>query len=143
MSDANQQLVHRWFDEVWNQGNPATIDELLLPDGKVHGFPEPSAILTGPSEFKQAHSLFKEAFSNIKVEVDEIIADSDKVAARWTATVTHTGQALGFPPTGRTTSFSGTSFLHVQQGKIAEAWNHMDFTRVVLELQTASVTTKR
>src|ERR1700679_600902 len=49
MSDANKQLVQRWFDEVWNQGNPATIDELLLPDGKAHGFPEPSAILTGPS----------------------------------------------------------------------------------------------
>ncbi len=143
MSDANQQLVQRWFDEVWNQGNPTTIDELMLPDGKAHGFPEPSAILIGPSEFKQAHALFKEAFSNISVNVDEIIADADHVAARWTVTVTHTGQALGFPPTGRTASFSGTSFLHIEQGKIAEAWNHMDFTRVVLELQAASVTAKR
>ena len=143
MSQTNQQLVHRWFDEVWNQGNPATIDELMLPDGKAHGFPEPSAILTGPSEFKQAHSLFNEAFSNISVHVDEIIADGDNVAARWTATVTHTGEALGFPPTGRTATFSGTSFLHVADGKIAEAWNHMDFTRVVLELQTAAVTAKR
>jgi steroid delta-isomerase-like uncharacterized protein len=143
MSDANKQLVQRWFDEVWNQGNPATIDELMLPDGKAHGFPEPSAILTGPSEFKQAHSLFNEAFSNIKVEVNEIIADGDNVAARWTATITHTGHTLGFPPTGRRASFSGTSFLHIANGKIAEAWNHIDFTRVVLELQTASVTTKR
>ena len=143
MSDANKQLVQRWFDEVWNQGSPATIHELFHADGKAHGFPEPSAILTGPSEFKQAHSLFNEAFSNIKVEVNEVIAAEDNVAARWTATVTHTGQALGFPPTGRTSSFSGTSFIHFANGKIAEAWNHMDFTRVVLELQTASVTTKR
>jgi predicted ester cyclase len=143
MSDANKQLVHRWFDEVWNQGNPATIEELFHPDGKAHGFPEPAAILTGPSEFKQAHSLFKEGFSNINVHLDEVIAEGDNVAARWTATVTHTGQSLGFPPTGRTASFSGTSFLHVANGKIAEAWNHMDFTRVVLELQAASVTAKR
>ena len=142
MSKANQQLVQRWFEEVWNQGNPATIDELLLPNGKTHGFPEPSAFLTGPSDFKQAHALFKEAFSNIKVQIEEILSDGDNVAARWTATVSHTGQALGFPPTGRTTSFSGTSFVHLADGKIAEAWNHMDFTRVVLELQTASITAK-
>ena len=48
MSDSNKQLVQRWFDEVWNQGNPATIDELFHPDGKAHGFPEPAAILTAP-----------------------------------------------------------------------------------------------
>jgi steroid delta-isomerase-like uncharacterized protein len=143
MSNPNKQLVQRWFDEVWNQGSPATIHELFHPDGKAHGFPEPSAILTGPSEFTQAHSLFKEAFSNIKVHLDEVIAEGDNVAARWTATITHTGQALGFPPTNRTTSFSGTSFMHFKDGKIAEAWNHMDFTRVVLELQAASVTAKR
>jgi steroid delta-isomerase-like uncharacterized protein len=143
MSTTHQQLVHRWFDEVWNQGNPATIDQLMLPDGKAYGFPEPSAVLIGPSAFRQAHALFNEAFSNINVTVDEIIAEADNVAARWTATVTHTGQALGFPPTGRTTSFSGTSFLHIKDGKIDEGWNHMDFTRVVLELQAASVTTKR
>jgi steroid delta-isomerase-like uncharacterized protein len=143
MSDANKQLVQRWFDEVWNQGSPATIHELFHSDGIAHGFPEPSAILTGPSEFTQAHALFKDAFSNIKVHVDETIAEGDNVAARWTATITHTGQALGFPPTGRTSTFSGTSFLHIADGKIAEAWNHMDFTRVVLELQAASVATKR
>lgn len=143
MSDANKQLVQRWFDEVWNQGSPATIHELFHSDGKAHGFPEPSAILTGPAEFTQAHALFKDAFSNIKVHLDETIAEGDHVAARWTATVTHTGQALGFPPTGRTATFSGTSFLHVKDGKIAEAWNHMDFTRVVLELQAAAATSKR
>jgi predicted ester cyclase len=139
MSDANKQLVQRWFDEVWNQGNPASIDELFLPDGKAHGFPEPSAILTGPSEFKQAHALFKEAFSNINVELNDILSEADRAAVRWTATVTHTGQALGFDPTGKTATFSGTSFLLVKDGKIAEAFNHMDFTRVVLELQAAAL----
>lgn len=143
MSAANKQLVQRWFHEVWNQGNAATIDELMLPDAIAYGFPEPSAILTGPSEFKQAHALFNEAFSNISVSLDEVLAEGDKVAARWTATVTHTGQALGFPPTGRTTSFSGTSLLQIRDGKFAHGWNHMDFTRVVLELQTVSVTAKR
>jgi predicted ester cyclase len=142
MSDANKHLVQRWFDEVWNQGNPAAIDELFLPDGKAYGFPEPSAILTGPSEFKQAHALFQEAFSNINVDVNKIIVEGDHVAARWTATVTHSGQALGFAPTGRSISFSGTSFLLLKNGKIAEGWNHMDFTRVVLELQTSSLTAK-
>jgi steroid delta-isomerase-like uncharacterized protein len=139
MSNANKQVVQRWFDEVWNQGSPATIHELFLADGKAHGFPEPSAILTGPAEFTQAHALFKEAFSDINVEINEIIAEGDRAAAHWTATVTHTGNALGFPPTNRTTSFSGTSFMHFKDGRIAEAWNHMDFTRVVLELQAAGV----
>ncbi len=139
---AHQQLVRRWFHEVWTLGNPATIDELFLPDGKAHGFPEPSAVLTGPSEFKQAHALFHQAFSNIHVEVLDILSEGDHVAARWYATVTHTGHALGFDPTGCTVSFAGSSFLHVQNGKIAAGFNYMDFTRVVLELQAAALPSK-
>jgi predicted ester cyclase len=142
MSDANKQLVQRWFDEVWNQGNPASIDELFLPDGKAYGFPEPSAILTGPAEFKQAHALFQEAFSDISVEVNDILSEGDHAAARWTVTVTHTGQALGFAPTGKRATFSGSSFLIIRDGKISDGWNHMDFTRVVLELQASSLPTK-
>ena len=76
------------------------------------------------------------------MELNEILTEGHRAAARWTATVTHTGQALGFAPTGRTISLSGTSFLTFRDGKIENGYNHMDFTRVVLELQAASLKTQ-
>ena len=121
MSDANKRLVHRWFEEVWNQGNTAAIDELFHPDGKAHGFPEPGAILTGPPEFKQVHATFHNAFSNIHIDLDEVLAEGDHVAARWTCTLTHTGESLGFAPTGRRVTLTGASFIHFKDGKIAHA----------------------
>ncbi|MGA7158133.1 MAG: ester cyclase [Acidobacteriaceae bacterium] len=136
MSDANKRLVHRWFDEVWNQGSTSAIEDLFHSDGKAHGFPEPGAILTGPSEFKQVHALFHGAFSQIHVNIEEILSEGDHVAARWTCTVSHTGEALGFPATGRRVAFTGASFIHFKDGKIAHAWNDMDLTRVILDLQT-------
>jgi steroid delta-isomerase-like uncharacterized protein len=135
MSDANKQLVQRWFDEVWNQGNAATIHELYPPEGKAFGFPNPTSTLTGPSAFAAAHRDFNDAFSNIHVVLDELIAEDDKVAVRWTATLTHTGDNLGFAATGRTVTLPGSTFVHIRNGKITDGWNHLDFTLVLQDLQ--------
>jgi steroid delta-isomerase-like uncharacterized protein len=140
MSDANKQLVQRWFDEVWNQGNAATIQELFSPNTKAYGFPNPTATLNGPVDFAAAHRNFNDAFSNIHVELDELVAEDDKVAVRWTVTMTHTGDNLGFAATGRTVLMPGSTFVHIKNGKIADGWNHLDFTRVLQDLQSPSPT---
>ena len=132
---ANKALIQRWFEEVWNQGRESTIDELFHPQGKVHGFPEPDSILIGPPGFKEVHRLFHTIYGDIHVQLDELIAEGDSVAARWTTTAKHTGPGLGFPATGKTITLAGSSFTTCRIGQITEAWNYMDLTKTTLDLQ--------
>jgi steroid delta-isomerase-like uncharacterized protein len=134
-AEANRALAQRWMEEVWNQGKDSTIEELFHPEGRAHGFPDPDAVLVGPAGFKVIHSQFLGAFSDIHMHVDEMIADDDRVALRWTCTMTHTGDALGFKATGRKTKVAGSSFMHISDGKLMDGWNYMDLTKMALDLQ--------
>ena len=136
MSDAsNKALATRWFEEVWNQGKESTIDELFHPDGKAHGFPDPDSVLTGPEAFKAIHRQFHNAFTGIHIDLDDLIAEDDRVAIRWTCTMTHNGDALGFPATGKKTSVPGSSFIACRDGKIVDGYNFMDLTKMAQQLQ--------
>ena len=84
---------------------------------------------------KEAYRDFNRNFSNIKVVVDEEIVDGDHIACRWTVTGTHTGDGLGFAATNRPVLFSGASFMHLRNGKLADGWNFFDFTRIVQQLR--------
>ena len=83
MSEQNKALARRWFEEVWNQGRESTIDELFHPQGKAYGFPEPDSVLIGPEGFKTIHRVFHNAFGDIHIAIDDIVAEGDVVAVRW------------------------------------------------------------
>jgi len=135
MSDQNRALAIRWFEEVWNQGNESTIDELFDPQGKCYGFPESNSVLIGPEGFKTVHRQFQNAFGQIQIHIDDLIAVGDRLAIRWTCNAIHDGDGLGFPATGKKTTIPGSSFLTCRDGKIIEGWNFMDLTRMTLDLQ--------
>lgn len=135
MSEANKALARRWFNEVWNNGNSAVIQEMYHPLGRLHGFPEPDGVLNSPDEFKIIYDHFRETFSNIQIVIDELIAEDNKVAVRWTACMTHTGFGLGFAPTGERASLSGASVLHFKGGYIFEGWNYLDLTKLRADLK--------
>src|SRR5277367_6373120 len=100
MSEQNKALARRWFEEVWNQGRESTIDQLFHPEGKAYGFPDPNSIL-GPEEFKAIHRAFHNTYGDIHVAIDDLVAEGDSVAVRWTCTMIHKGDGLGFPATGK------------------------------------------
>ncbi|MCU1320975.1 MAG: ester cyclase [Acidobacteriaceae bacterium] len=127
-------LMTRWFQEVWNDGNDASIAELFHPQGKALGVPDPDSVLLGPAGFRTLYQSFRRQFSNIHIAVEEIFVDGDHVAARWTATLVHTGDAPGLAATGKTVTLPGSSFTHYQGGQIIAAWNYMDLTFVYQNL---------
>jgi steroid delta-isomerase-like uncharacterized protein len=135
MSEQNKALARRWFEEVWNQGKESTIDELFHPQGKAYGFPDPDSVLIGPAGFKTTHRVFQNAFGNIHIVIDDLVAEGDRVAIRWTCTMIHNGDSLGFPATGKKTTFPGSSFITCHDGKLTEGWNFMDLTKMTLELR--------
>ena len=123
MSEASKALVRRWFEEVWNQGRVETIDEMFAADGVAHGLGEP---LRGPAGFKPFHAAFRNAFPDIRITLDEVIAEGDLVAYRFTASGTHRGDGLGLAATNTRAQFTGMGMARVRNGKLVEGWNNFD-----------------
>jgi steroid delta-isomerase-like uncharacterized protein len=124
--EQNMQLVRRWFQEVWNEGRMETVYELLSPDGVARGQRGANKDIRGPKEFDQFVREIRGAFPDIKVTVEDIFAADDKVVMRWSAIMTHTGDALGMPATGRTVRSQGITIARIVNGKIVEGWDSWD-----------------
>jgi steroid delta-isomerase-like uncharacterized protein len=123
MSTENKALVRRWFDDVWTRGRGDLMEEMLAADSVVHGL---GPDLHGPAGFRPFFVAYRTAFPDVAVRVDDIVAEGDIVAARWTATGTHNGNGLGFSATGKKVRFSGMVFARVRDGKMIEGWNSFD-----------------
>jgi steroid delta-isomerase-like uncharacterized protein len=135
MSEANKEMLRTWFERVWNQHSAAAIDELYCTDGLAHGFPQADSVLVGPEDFKSIHRNFCEAFPDVRIDVEDVIAEGDKVAARWTATMTHRGDSLGIKATNRKVVLSGSTIVIIKDGMIREGWNFMDMGGLIAKLQ--------
>ena len=123
MSAQNKALVRRWFEQVWNKGRAESIDELLSDRSVVHGL---GPDLRGPSGFKPFHAAYRDAFPDLALHIEHMVADDDLVAVHWSATATHSGSGLGFAATGKPVKFSGMAFIRVEGNKLVEGWNSFD-----------------
>lgn len=135
MSEENKALIQRWFEEVWNQGNSNTIDELLDENGVIHGLADATGQpVRGLQAFHDFHDQFRGAFSDLYVSVDDVIAEGDRVVARCSVRGKHTGESLGFAATHAPIQFEGIAIIRVKDGKIVEAWNQFDFLEMNKQL---------
>jgi steroid delta-isomerase-like uncharacterized protein len=125
-ADENVQLMRRWFQEVWNEGRMQTVYDLLSPDAVARGQRGAEAEIRGPEEFAKFVREIRSGFPDIKVNVEDIFGADDKVVLRWSAMMTHTGDALGLPASGRTVRSSGMSIARIVGGKIVEGWDSWD-----------------
>ncbi len=126
--EANKALIRRWFEEVWNQGRADAIDEMLAPGAPCHGLSEdPAMPLKGPEDFKPFHTVFRGAFPDVQVVVEDAIAEDDKVVARCSVRGKHTGDHLGIAASNAPVEFTGIGIGRVKDGKFVETWNNFDF----------------
>lgn len=130
-------ILHQWFEEIWNQGDLGAIDRLFAPHGVVHRISEVHAedhADQGRDEFRAFVERFRGAFPDMKVTVHDVITQGDRIAGRWTAEMTHQGDSLGFPATGRRVRISGMSFARIENGQLAEGWNNWDGLSLLQQL---------
>jgi len=125
MSRANSELVRRFYEEVWNRGNVDIVDRVFADDYVRHDC-RPSQAEPGPAGQKRIAADFRRAFPDLRFDIEMIIAEGDLVAARWTAEGTNSGPWGRQPATGRRARFSGVNIFRIQDGKVAEIWNHRD-----------------
>ncbi|MGE0442354.1 MAG: ester cyclase [Gemmatimonadales bacterium] len=120
MSQTNVALARRWFEEVWNQRNLGTVDELMRPGSPGH---MEGGEVAGPNGFKQAHAALLHAFPDFRVTVEDTVAEGDHVVLRWRATATHRGPVVGLPATNERVSFRGMTWFTFADGQIVEGWD--------------------
>jgi steroid delta-isomerase-like uncharacterized protein len=121
MSEEYKALARRSWEVV---DNPDHIDEVYAADLVWH---EPDRDIEGPEEAKQFISMYKTAFPDLNVTVEDAIAEGDKAVTLWTMRGTHQGEIeeLG-PPTGRQVEFQGLTLHRIEGGKIVEEWDRYD-----------------
>ena len=120
MSAENKAVLRRWFEDVWNKKKIETIDALLAPGAVVSGV---GRDMHGPEDFKAFYRAYCDAFPDIRLQIDGLIAEGDMVVARFSGTATHTGGGLGFAPTNRPVKVFGIAMCRVEKGRIVEGWN--------------------
>jgi steroid delta-isomerase-like uncharacterized protein len=135
-TEDNKRLTARWFEEVFNQGNLATVDELLAPAAVSH-MPSPAPDVVGPEAFKQVVRDFRTGLPDLHVALDDLIAEGDQVVTRWTLTGTHRGTFMGIPPTGNRVTATGISIVRFDGGQEIEAWNEWDAGGLGQQLRAA------
>lgn len=134
--EENKAIIRRFYDEVWNKGNVAVIDDIFAPDYIRHDL-RPGAPPSGPEGQKAIARLFRAAFPDIQMTLDLLIAEGDLVVGRWTTQGTHTGEWAGVPPTGRRATFAGVNIFRIASGKVVEIWNHRDDLGLMEQLDAA------
>jgi steroid delta-isomerase-like uncharacterized protein len=135
--EQNKSVIRRLFDEVYNTKNVALIDDLTTPDFVDHS--PVTGLETGPAGLKQFIGIIATVFPDNHLTIDDLLAEGDRVAARWTSHNTHTGgDFFGIPPSGRTAVFSGTTIYRLDNGKIAELWYNADTMGLFAQLGAPS-----
>lgn len=121
----NKETSRKIFEAGWNQGNAKVFEESIAPDAKYHDPTMPNAPV-GPAALTEQMKLYRAAFPDLKMTVDQIIADGDYVVVRWTSRGTHTGPLMGAAPTQRKVTVSGIVINKYTNGKVSEGWVNWD-----------------
>jgi steroid delta-isomerase-like uncharacterized protein len=129
----------RLLEETFNEGNLELIDQLVAPDAVNHDPAEPAQMraLRGPEVFKRTVQMYRAAFPDVRITVDDVIAAGDKVALRWHSEGTHRGELEGLAPTGARGLVTGISIDRWQDGKVVESWTEWDNLGLARQLGAA------
>jgi steroid delta-isomerase-like uncharacterized protein len=133
MSEGNKNALRRLIEEVWNKGNLPVADELLAPTYVNH---EPSTpdVGRGPESEKKRATLYRTAFPDFRLTIEDLTAEGETVTARWSCRGTHKGDLSGIAPTGKQFNISGISIARFASGKMVEGWVNWDALGLMQQL---------
>jgi steroid delta-isomerase-like uncharacterized protein len=134
---ANKAVVHRLIDGFWNAGQADDFDEVFAPDYVDHN-PAPGQ---SPDRegFRQFAGALRTALPDMHSSVDDLVAEGDRVAWRYSLQATHTGPLLGIPATGKPITMTGISIDRFAGGQIVERWSELDTLGLLSQVGAVSV----
>jgi steroid delta-isomerase-like uncharacterized protein len=132
MSDANKALARRVIEETVNKGNFGVLEELVASD---YTYYEPTlGEVRGRDGYKGLVTMYRNAFPDIALTIDEQIAEGDTVVTRWTGRGTHRGELLGVAPTGKRVSVQGIIVSRFKNAKLVGDVEHWDVYGMMQQL---------
>jgi steroid delta-isomerase-like uncharacterized protein len=131
VSEQNKAAMRRFFEDVYNKGNPSALDELAAPDFVSHDRGNPTHDRDG---VKQIVSAIRGAFPDVHFTADDVLAEGDRVAARFTMTGTHRGDFMGVPATGKPIVVTGIDIVRFSDGKAVEHWHEWSGMELLQQL---------
>jgi len=136
--EQNKKVVQRFVEECWNQGNLNKVSELLTDQVRSHdpAFPD---LKPGIQNARTHIEGCREGFPDLKLTINDTIAERDEVVVHWTARGTHKGQFLGMQPTQRKCTVEGTTIYRIEGGKIAEAHSYWNVASLMAQLGMTAV----
>jgi len=133
VSEGNKATSRRFYDELFSQGNLAAAEELVTADFVIHD-PNMPEEPRGPEGLRGFVSLYRDAFPDLTFEVEDQLAEGDKVGTRWVARGTHQGELMGIAPTGNRVEVRAFTLQRFSGSKIAEDWAHYDALGMMRQL---------
>jgi steroid delta-isomerase-like uncharacterized protein len=123
LQEEKKKIVYR-FNEAFNAGDLDKAVEVFAPNAVIHnsGAPDPLNV----EGFKQFGGVFRAAFPDGRLSIEDLIAEGDKVVSRISYQGNHTGDMLGIPPTGKPVMVSAMIIDQFADGKIVESWRLFD-----------------
>jgi steroid delta-isomerase-like uncharacterized protein len=131
----NKALMAEYLEGFWNHGDHALAERYVATDAYFHDFEDaPTPIPQGLAGVKEVYRGFRDGFPDIRMDVEDMIAEDDKVLVRWTVKGQHTGNFQGIPPTHKTIDFDGMSVVRIANGQIVEGWSTMNVMKGMQQL---------
>jgi predicted ester cyclase len=124
-TEENKAIVRRFLEGIFTQGNPDVVDELAGPNFVVHD-PSSEGGDVDAEGVKGSIAWSHSAFPDLRVTIEDQVAEGSKVATRWRVRGTHRGEMMGAVPTGNQVTFTGTQTDYISGGKIVESWSNWD-----------------
>jgi steroid delta-isomerase-like uncharacterized protein len=137
-AESNKALSRRLLEEAFNAGNIDVVDELVTTDVVNHDAALPEAMI-GPDAAKASIRGYRTAFPDLRITIEEQIADDQAVATRWSAKGTHEGELMGMAPTGKQATVTGITIDRIVDGRIAETWTNWDTLGMLQQLGVVPV----
>lgn len=131
-AEQNKARFREFIEEIINKRNIAKLDEYLTPDFVEHEVVEPfPATRDGVRQF---FTGMLSAFPDLKVTINDAIAEGDKVVMRETWTGTHKSEFMGIPATGKRVEFSVIDIVHMKDGKATDHWGVSDTLKMMQQM---------
>ena len=137
MSEENKAIVRRLYCRVWSLGDLDVVDEAVSAD--FVGYRPGRSNILGPEGVKEDVLRMCKAFPDGKFTIEDIVAEGDRVAVRYTARATHRGEFRGMAPTGKEIRVAGMAVYRIARGQIVERWDNLDQLGLMQQLGAIQV----
>ncbi len=131
MAESNKELYRQFIDRVLNGRDLSAVPQYVAPEFVDHRYPNQDGI-AGTRKFL---SYVHQAFPDVHFKAEDIIAENDCVAVRFSIVGTHKGEFQGIEPTGRQVRWSGINIARFANGKIVELWGEADMLGLMRQLR--------